>query len=198
MIGVDSVAHAILVIGASVVAMLLFVAATQNWFLVRSRYWESALLLVACFVMFRPGFLMDRLAPPFIEAPASELMSVVAASRPGEHVRIRVTGENLRGDPINRTVALRLDAGDSPEGRLAAAGLTLLEEDGRLYVQDVGFRTEAAKIGLDLDYEIVSVLEPNPRPPKELFYLLGLALAGLVAWTQRRRSPAGAPRTATP
>jgi hypothetical protein len=139
---------------------------------------------------------MDRLAPAFNEAPASAFMSVVEASPPGEHVRFRVTGENLRGDPIDRMVALRLDAGNSSEDRLAAAGLTLLEEDGRLYVQDVAFRTEAAKIGLDLDYEIVSVLEPNPRPPKELFYLLGVALAVFVAWTQRRRAMAGAPRSA--
>ena len=59
---------------------------------------------------------------------------------------------------------------------------------GSLFVDDVRFRTEAAKIGLDLDYEIVSGAKPHPRPPKELFYLLGLALAGLVAWNQRRRS----------
>ena len=59
LIGVDNVFYAFVIIAGSIVAMLLFVAATQGWFLVRSRFWETAALFLACFILFRPGFLMD-------------------------------------------------------------------------------------------------------------------------------------------
>jgi hypothetical protein len=187
LIGVDTILHAVVIITGSIVAMLLFVAATQGWFLTKSRYWESAVLLVACFALFRPGFFMDYVAPPYDILPPAELDAAVDEVPAGGHVRLRVVGEDLRGDPVNRTVALRLDNGGTAEERLAASGLVLRQEDGRLFADDVAFRSEAAKIGLDLDYEIVEVQRPNPRPPKELFFLLGLALAGLIAWNQRRR-----------
>ena len=170
LIGVDSIFYAVIIIAGSIIAMLLFVAATQNWFLVKSRWWETALLFVACFVLFRPGFFMDRIDPAFTTVPASEFQSIVAAVPPGGHVRFRVVGEDLRGKPVDKTVALRLDAAGPAEERLAKAGLALRDEDGKLFIDDVRFRTEAAKIGLDLDYEIVSVERPHARPPKELFY----------------------------
>ena len=188
LIGVDSIFYAAIIIAGSIIAMLLFVAATQNWFLVKSRWWETALLFVACFALFRPGFFMDRIDPAFTTVPASEFQSIVDSVPQGGHVRFRVVGEDLRGNPVDKTVALRLDAAGPTDERLAKAGLVLRDEEGRLFIDDVRFRTEAAKIGLDLDYEIVSVQSPHSRPPKELFYLLGLALAGLVAWNQRRRS----------
>jgi len=187
LIGVDNVAYAAIVIAGSIVAMLLFVAATQGWMFVKSRWWETLLLFVACFALFRPGFFMDQIQPEFVSLPASEFTRIVDQTPQGGHVRFRAVGEDLRGQPIDKSVALRLDLAGTPEARLADAGLTLREDNGRLFVDTVRFRTEAAKIGLDFDYEIVSVEQSNPRPAKELFYVLGLALAGIVVWNQRRR-----------
>jgi TRAP-type uncharacterized transport system fused permease subunit len=45
--------HLALVVGSSLIAMLLFVSATQGHFLVRSRWYESAALLLVCFTLFR-------------------------------------------------------------------------------------------------------------------------------------------------
>jgi hypothetical protein len=187
LIGVDNVFHAAITIAGTTVAMLLFVAATQNWFLVKNRWWETVILLAACFILFRPGFLMDRIAPAYEDEPGSELFSVVDSTPAGGHIRFRVVGEDLRGNLVDKTVALRLGTSGAAPNRLAAEGLALRDEGGRLYVDDVRFRTEAAKIGLDLDYEIVSVQRERERPPKEFFYLLGVALAAFVAWHQRRR-----------
>jgi TRAP-type uncharacterized transport system fused permease subunit len=40
--------------------MLIFAAATQGYFLTRSRIYESVLLLLIAFTLFRPGFWMDK------------------------------------------------------------------------------------------------------------------------------------------
>ncbi len=155
-----------------------------------------AVLLAACFTLLRPGFLMDYVAPSSVAVPANQFNAVAAAVPSGGHVRFHVVGEDLRGRPVDKTVALRLD-GDGPiEQRLADAGLALRDDGGKLIVDDVRFRTEAAKVGLELDYEVTNVEEPQPRPPKELFYILGFAIAGLVAWNQRRRGGGAKPAVA--
>ena len=45
--------------------MLLFAAATQGWFLARNRIWESAMLLLVAFTIFRPGFFWEYAFPSF-------------------------------------------------------------------------------------------------------------------------------------
>jgi hypothetical protein len=78
--------------------------------------------------------------------------------------------------------------GDGAE-RLANAGLELREEDGRVLIDMIGFGSAAEKAGLDFDFEITGVLQPNERPPKELMWLPALLALGLIVWLQRRRQP---------
>src|SRR5690606_33750231 len=56
LIGIDNWLVALVVVVSTVVAMLVFAAATIGWFRTRSRWWETVLLLLAVFVLFRPNF----------------------------------------------------------------------------------------------------------------------------------------------
>ena len=56
MIGIDSMFHLALTVASATVAMLLFAAATQDYFFVKSRWYESVALLRVTFTLFRPGF----------------------------------------------------------------------------------------------------------------------------------------------
>ncbi|MCG8531342.1 MAG: TRAP transporter permease, partial [Desulfovibrionales bacterium] len=53
MIGIGSLFHLILVIGAAVWAMLVFAAATQGFWVTKNRLFESILLLLVAFTLFR-------------------------------------------------------------------------------------------------------------------------------------------------
>jgi hypothetical protein len=55
--------YGIWVVFISMVAILLFAAASMNWFITKSRLWESAVLLVCCFTLFRPAWWLDRFYP---------------------------------------------------------------------------------------------------------------------------------------
>ncbi len=57
--------HFIVVIGCATLAMMAFVAALQGFFFTNNRWWETALLLLICFTLFRPNFWMDRVIPPY-------------------------------------------------------------------------------------------------------------------------------------
>lgn len=190
LIDIDNVAVGAAVVVATIVGMLVFVAVTQHWFLVRSRVWETAILLIACVTLFRPGLFMDRIVAPHDTLPAPSLFEVVEAAPAGAMVRFRVEDVSPRGDLVQRTVALRLGPAAPADERLLAAGAVIEDRDGRVVVADIRFRSEAERVGLDFGQEVVSVDRPNERPPKELFYFLGLALIAAVWWSQKRRRDA--------
>ena len=65
LIDIGGPVHFIVVIGCATLAMMAFVAALQGFFFTRNRWWETALLLLICFTLFRPNFWMDRVIPPY-------------------------------------------------------------------------------------------------------------------------------------
>ena len=92
MIGVATWLHLLLVISASIIAMLVFAAATQGYFLTKSRIWETAALLLVAFTLFRPGFCWDMVYPPLTEEPATKLVQMVQEMEPGSHLRLKLQG----------------------------------------------------------------------------------------------------------
>ncbi|MCW5770198.1 MAG: TRAP transporter permease [Rhodospirillaceae bacterium] len=186
----------ILVAGASLVAMLLFVAATQGHFLTRSRLWESALLLLVCFTLFRPGFWMDMIYAPFAPADPKRIVALAKDVPPESFLRLVVTGETRSGREVTKTVKLRLGAPGEGAARLRAVGLQVAEEDGKMKAVNVRFRTQAAKLGIEPDAEIKAVLLPADRPAKHWMLipaLLLLAAVSAVQWRRAKRMPAAVP-----
>ncbi|MGB5775681.1 MAG: TRAP transporter permease, partial [Sedimenticolaceae bacterium] len=66
-------AHGIFIFIMATIAILIFSAATQGFFIARSRFYESVVLLLVAFTLFRPGFWMDMLVPPYDDAEPTEL-----------------------------------------------------------------------------------------------------------------------------
>lgn len=48
------------------VSMMLFAAATQGFWLTRSKHWETIALLLVAFTLVRPGYWIDQLQPPWL------------------------------------------------------------------------------------------------------------------------------------
>lgn len=183
-----SVLGGIVIFFVATVAMLLFAAATQGWFLARNRMWESALLLLIAFTLFRPGFWMDMVSPPYEARAPSELVESAAAAPVGEPIRLRVSGVSDIGDPIEFVAVLNLGEGTTGEERIAAAGLSIRTDGDKVLVDDAAFDSAAKAAGLDWDQEILDVLLPIPQPSKYLMFIPALLLLGLVVFAQRRRN----------
>jgi len=187
LIGIENALHLIIVVSASVVAMLVFAAATQGFFIVRSRIWETAILLVVAFTLFRPGFWWDMVYPPLQSVPGTQVMAVATAAAENAQLRVRVVGEDLEGNPVDKVVMLPMGAQGAGEARLAEAGLELREEEGKMLIDNVVFGSAAEKQKLDFDWQIASIEQPADRPPKQLMYLPALLLLALVYAMQRMR-----------
>ncbi|MNO62035.1 DctM-like transporter [compost metagenome] len=181
-------AHGVLIFVVATVAMLIFAAATQGWFLVKSRWYENVLLLLVAFTLFRPGFWMDMVHDPYRETPPAQLAQTLGEVEAESTLRLRIQGEDAVGKLRQSTVLLAVPAGADGEERLAGLGLTLYEQDGKTLIDNVTFGSPAAAAGMEFDQEILSVKAPTERWHKELMWIPGFLLFALVIWLQRRRA----------
>ncbi|MDM5094016.1 TRAP transporter permease [Aeromonas rivipollensis] len=181
-------AHGVLIFVVATVAMLIFAAATQGWFLVKSRWYENVLLLLVAFTLFRPGFWMDMVHDPYRETPPAQLAQTLGEVEAESTLRLRIQGEDAVGKLRQSTVLLAVPAGADGEERLASLGLALYEQDGKTLIDNVTFGSPAAAAGMEFDQEILSVKAPTERWHKELMWIPGFLLFGAVVWLQRRRA----------
>ncbi|MGY4001577.1 TRAP transporter permease [Aeromonas sanarellii] len=181
-------AHGVLIFIVATVAMLIFAAATQGWFLVKSRWYESLLLLLVAFTLFRPGFWMDLLHDPYRDTSPAELVQTMGQVEAESTLRLRMEGEDAVGKLRRFTVLLPVPEGASGEDRLAKLGIQTYEQDGKILIDTVTFGSQAADLGLEMDQQILSVKAPTERWHKELMWLPGFLLFGVIVWLQRRRA----------
>jgi len=188
---------AVFVFVVAVVAMMLFAAATQGYFLTRNRWWETAALLLVAFTLFRPGWWLDQVQAPFVTAPGSAALEMAAEAPAGSELRLTVAGPDFE-DPDRRLEQLLILRFEGPPtedgaGRLAELGLATRPDPDGPVLNEPMFSTPFERLGTEFDFyadapvRIVSVSAPAERMPKEVFYLPALALLAGVAALQRRR-----------
>jgi TRAP transporter 4TM/12TM fusion protein len=187
MIGIENAFELVLVVASATLAMLLFAAATQGFMLVRNRLWETLVLLLVTFALFRPGFFWDELYPPLKTVPGTQIQEVAGKLPPGAQLRLEAAGETLEGEFVTRLVMLPLGAAGSGVERLAEAGLELREEEGKMLIDSLMFGSPAEQLGLDFDWEIRSLQLAADRPDKLWMLIPSLVLFGLVLFSQRTR-----------
>ena len=193
LIGIDNAAHLVITIVSAIVANLMFAAGTQGWFVTRNRWWESLALLLVTFTLFRPGFWWDMIYPPYVDAPATQLIQVADEAPDGARQRLWIEGTTIEGKEISRGVLLPLgDKADNGRARLAKVGLRVVPMGDELQVMQVQFGSRAEKLGIEQGFTIKTIENDADRPAKEWMMVPALLLLGLVYWVQRRRRDSAA------
>jgi TRAP transporter 4TM/12TM fusion protein len=187
---------AVFVFVVATIAMMLFAAATQSWFLTRSKIWESIALLLVAFTLFRPGYWLDTVSPPFEELPGSQAAVQAETLPDNASIRVRIVGPDFDDpDRQNHTnIILALGEQTDAESRFMQAGLMVLQDGDKLLIDGVTWDSEHKQ--LDKLFEIGNpdnpmvidkVLLTRNRTAKEWFYLPALLLLGLILLMQRHR-----------
>jgi TRAP transporter 4TM/12TM fusion protein len=174
-------------------AMLLFAAATQGYFLARSKLHESAALLLVAFTLFVPNFWLDRIQPEFEALPGLQFEDILQAADAGDQLRLEIIGPDFNTGQT-RSLTLVLPVEDvAPETRVGQTGLFLMPEPDRMVLDEPAFGSPLQSDLGDFDFygreqvELVSVLRPADRLPEQIFYLPALLLLLGVILLQRRR-----------
>ena len=192
MIGIDNTFDFIVVVITAIVGMMLFAAATQGFWLVRNKWWETILLLAITFLMFRPGYIWDKVQVPFENRPGSEIFQIAGAMPSGSTLEFTVKGETIDGDERTFTFGLPLAEGKDGKERLDSTGFMLDNMFGPMEVAMVNpghnKQVQAMKTaGVDSGWIIESVRVKTDRLPKQIVLLPVFALLFFMAWMQLKR-----------
>ena len=201
MIGIDNVFSFAIVVVSSIIAILLFAAATQGYWLVKNRWWETVVLLLVAFMLFRPGYFWDKIDPPFKDIPGAQIFQIADTMEPGESIRFVVEGETLEGIERAYTFLLPLAYGDSGKERVNNTGLQLDDLFGDMEVamvmpgisndRAINKQVEAIRVaGVDSGWIITSIQTERKTLPKQIVFIPALLLIGIVGNMQLRRRKA--------
>ena len=181
------------------IGMLAFCSATQRFMLIRNRVWETLILLLVAFTMFRPDFWLDRWVPPFDMRPGAEIVGILGAdggAATPRDLRVRFVGPDFddAGRMVTRNTIIQVPPTDDALAGLADAGVVMTLEGGRAVVgepfpgtplfQELQGFDFYADDPVTLDMVLVEITD---RPAREWVYLPAALLLGLVLLLQRRR-----------
>ena len=190
-----SPAKAVLVLFVPLAAMLTFAAVTQGYFAVKSRMWESAVMLACVFMLFRPDFFLDQYQEKYAETSGAAALTAIETLPTGTEARLTISAPDFdTGIVGTKTVLFTPEADGSAMERLNAVGLTVMENEGVLQL-DEPFPGTPYFDALANDYDfygdepaqIVLVEVENERMPKEIFFVPALIVIGLIYFMQTRR-----------
>jgi TRAP transporter 4TM/12TM fusion protein len=196
LIDIGNVFEGILIVAMSTIAILLFSAGSMGWFVTRARLWESAVLLVCCFALFRPSFFMDQFYPPYTPAPARQMFEVAEKLPEGARLTFVIEGTNLEGETITKTVSLPMGKPAPGRDRIAATGVRMQALGDRVQIGQIQFGSYAKRTGLETGFTVKHLLLPSDRPSPYLVFIPALLLVGGVAALQWRRKAAGVAKAA--
>lgn len=187
LIGLTGWFDLLVTIASAVTAILVFSAATQGYWFTKSRIWETALLLLITFALFRPGYFWDRVFPPVEERPASAITEYLETVPADENIVVKASGMSIDGTEVSTYLQLAIPAGETPKDRLDKTGMELSPDGDRMMVEFVQFDSPAEDAGIQFGWTIDALQVQLERPPKELVFIPALLLLGLVAFNQLRR-----------
>jgi hypothetical protein len=192
MIGIENTFDFIVVVITSIVGMLLFAAATQGFWITRNKWWETILLLLVTFLMFRPGYIMDKIQAPYDNIQGSQIFKIADKMNPGDRLEFVVSGETLEGVQKRLTFGLPLSTGKTGKEKLDGTGLMLDNMFGPMEVSMVlpgnNKQVEAIKTaGVDSGWIIESVRVKTDRLPKQIILIPVFMLIFFMAWIQIKR-----------
>jgi hypothetical protein len=189
----SGILQAVFVFIVATFAMLLFAAATQGYFLARSRIHESAALLLVAFTLFVPNVWLNMVQDPFRTVDGSQFETLLGEVDEGERIRLLIRGPDFNTGETAETTLVVDATGATAAERLANTGLLLLPEGDVMRLDEPMFGTETAEALIDFDFytddpvTLASVQVARDRLPEQVFYIPALLLLGLVILLQRRR-----------
>ncbi|MFD1508019.1 TRAP transporter permease [Lacimonas salitolerans] len=185
--------QAIFVFVIATFAMLLFAAATQGYFLARSRIYESAALLLVAFTLFVPNIWLNMVQDPFERVDPAQFEQVLGELDEGARLRLLIEGPDFNTGAMTQTTLVMDVEGASPQERIQNSGLLLLPEGDTVRMEEPMFGTDASEKLSSFDFyadtpvTLATVQVPRDRLPAQVFYIPALLLLGLVILLQRRR-----------
>jgi TRAP transporter 4TM/12TM fusion protein len=191
LIGVNSFWHGLSIFLIALLAIFCFSSAVQGWMLIKTRWYEGLILLVASWMLFLPNAALNQVSPEFVTSDMNTFIASEVALQDSQKVRLHVTRHTEYGERYKLFVF-------SPETNLVGAeqlGLELVQEDEQWLVSNMAFMGLAEKSGIDF-YDEITAMDVQSLQRPSLLWVYGLAMLLIVLvigsqWIRSKRHHVG-------
>ena len=185
----------VIVFITATIGILIFTAATMGWFLTKNRIWETVAMLVIAFALFRPGFFMDQIQPPFEEIAPASFAEALGTAEPGSVLRTIISGPDFDTFEVKDiTLPITVPDVEGADARLEALGLIIVPEGDVQRLDEPAFGSELGDALSSFDFygedavQLAGVQAEANQLPKELMFIPALLFLALIAFLQSGRA----------
>ena len=184
LIGIENIWHGLVVIITSLIGILVFTSATQGWFVNRLKWYEIIIFLIISISLLSPDFVLNKFYPKYNYEEISKINSLKLDSK--KEIQIKITRPSLYGERYKLFVISKNTFED--HFTLEDYGITLLEQDEKIIVDNLKWNGEAKKNGFEMgDYISEFKIENSDRPSKNIVYPIALILLVICGYFNIRR-----------
>ena len=186
LIGIKNFWHGLMVISTSLIAILVFTAAMQGWFIKKLKWFEIIAFLLISMSLFRPGFILDKIYPKFNHTDLNVQKIDKQVLGFNREVHIKVTRRTEYGDRYRLFV---INKNSFEENYfLKEYGIDLIDDEGRITVDMLKWNGLAKKDGFETGDVITEFKVENlDRPNKSIIYPFSLMLLFIFGYLNYRR-----------
>jgi len=186
LIGIENVWHGLMVIVTSLIAILVFTAATQGWFINKLRWYEIIVFLIISLSLFRPDFILDKFTPKF-ENQQLDVNTIESLNfDPIKEVHVKVTRRTEYGDRYKLFIIPKKSFKD--KFTLDDFGVNLINNEGRITVDQLKWNGLAKKAGVETGDVISNFkIENINRPNKAIIYPFSFLLLFIFGYNNYNR-----------
>ena len=184
LIGIENIWHGLVVIITSLIGILVFTSATQGWFVNKLKWYEIIIFLTISISLLSPDFVLNKFYPKYNYEEISKINSLKLDSE--KEIQIKITRPSLYGERYKLFVISKNTFED--HFILEDYGITLLEQDEKIIVDNLKWNGEAKKNGFEMgDYISEFKIENSERPSKNIVYPIALILLVICGYFNIRR-----------
>ena len=170
----------------SLIAILVFTAATQGWFINKLKWYEIIVFLFISLALFRPGLILDQFHPEFYKIDNDIEILKNKKFKYNQKVQIKVTRETTYG-PRYKMFEISKNSFDQ-SFFLDEYGLNLLMKNNKIIVDTLKWNGLAKKSGFETDDILTEIkIENKNRPNKNIIYPFALLFLLLFGYLNYRK-----------
>ena len=186
LIGIENWIHGLIVMITSLIAILVFTAATQGWFINKLRWYEIIVFLLISLSLFRPGLILDQFHPEFNQVEKNIEILKNKKFKSDEKVQIKVTRETAYGPRYKMFEISKNSFNQS--FTFEEYGINLTMKENKIIIDTLKWNGLAKKSGFETDDILTEIkIENKNRPNKNIIYPFSLLFLLLFGYLNYRK-----------
>lgn len=185
-----------------VLAMLAFCSAIQNHMIVKNKIYETILLVVISFSLFRPDFWLDKIEEPFHKIQGNQIFELIKDNNnilnlnENNTVRVEFVGPDFDNPDklVSQNSIIIFDKNEPVNKRIEKAGLFLNVNDNDIVMDEpfpgTALFQEMKTFDFYADKPVILktiYISKNDRLPKEIFFIPSILVFILIYLNQHIR-----------